>query len=62
MAFSKPPATSRWKRIPSWGWILILVVGVIGLIAFFIGSFVAIATIEGVASAVMLIAGMIGFG
>jgi hypothetical protein len=62
MAFSLPEKKSWIRRIPSWAWILIIVGGIVGLIAFFIGSFFALTTIEGIASAVLLIAGMIGFG
>jgi hypothetical protein len=50
------------KRIPSWAWILIFVAGIAGIIFAIIGSFIAISTIEGVASLVLLIAGLIGFG
>lgn len=62
MAFSLPEKKAWIKRIPAWAWIFIIVAGIIALIGFFVGSFFAIATIDGVASAVLLIAGMIGFG
>jgi hypothetical protein len=51
-----------WKRLPSWAWILIIVGSVIGLIAILIGSFVGISTIEGFASLILLVFGVIGFG
>lgn len=50
------------KRIPSWAWILIFVAGIGGILFAIIGSFIAISTIEGVASLALLIAGIIGFG
>ncbi len=53
---------SFWKKLPSWVWILIFVGGLIIGLGVIIGSFVAIATIEGIASLVLLTLGMIGFG
>lgn len=51
-----------WKRIPSWAWIIIFVAGIAGGLFAIIGSFVAISTIEGVASMLFLVLGVIGFG
>ena len=53
---------SFWKKLPSWAWILIFVGGLIIGLGLIIGSFVAIATIEGIASLILLTLGMIGFG
>jgi len=53
---------SFWNKLPSWAWILIFVGGIIIGLGFIIGSFVAIATIEGIASLILLTLGMIGFG
>ncbi len=53
---------SIWSKLPSWAWVLIFVGGIILVIGIIIGSFVAIATIEGVASLILLTCGMIGFG
>jgi len=62
VATTKPNSKSFWNKLPSWAWILIFVVGIIIGLGFIIGSFVAIATIEGIASLVLLTLGMIGFG
>ncbi|MFN0274115.1 MAG: hypothetical protein ACKVPJ_00090 [Chitinophagales bacterium] len=51
-----------WKKIPSWAWVLIFLAGGILMIGFFIGSFVALTTLEGFASGALLIAGIVGFG
>lgn len=48
--------------MPAWVWILLIVGGIAALILTLIGSFIAIATLEGVASMVLLICGVIGFG
>lgn len=53
---------SFWKKLPSWAWIIIFIGGIVLIIGIIIGSFVAIATIEGVASLILLTAGMAGFG
>jgi hypothetical protein len=53
---------SIWKRLPAWVWILLIVGGIAALILTVIGSFIAIATLEGVASMVLLICGIVGFG
>lgn len=54
--------TSIWKRLPAWLWIIIIVAAIGGGLFAMIGSFFAITTIEGVASIVLLILGVIGFG
>ena len=59
---TKLNSRSFWNRLPSWAWILIIVGALIIGIGLIIGSFVALATIEGVASLVLLTLGMIGFG
>lgn len=51
-----------WKRLPAWAWIIILVGGGIGIIVLMIGSTIALATIEGFASAIFLIVGAFSFG
>ncbi|HMU70580.1 MAG TPA: zinc ribbon domain-containing protein [Chitinophagales bacterium] len=53
---------SIWKRLPAWVWIILIVGGIAALILTLIGSFIAIATMEGVASIVILICGIVGFG
>lgn len=55
-------SASFWKRLPAWVWIIIIVVAIGGGIMAIIGSFIALATVEGVASIVLLILGVIGFG
>lgn len=63
MAYATPAAPKTfWKKLPAWVWIILMVAGIGGLIAGIIGSFIALATIEGVASLVLLILGIIGFG
>lgn len=57
-----PVSKKFWKRLPSWAWILIFIGGLIIGLGIIIGSFVALATIEGIASLVLLTCGMIGFG
>jgi hypothetical protein len=61
MVPDSPPA-KFWKRLPAWLWIILIVGGIAGIIFAIIGSFIAIATLEGVASMVLLICGIIGFG
>lgn len=58
------PEKSRsiWKRLPAWVWVILMVGGIIGIWFLLVGSFLAITTIEGVASMVLLILGAIGFG
>lgn len=53
---------SFWKNIPAWAWIIIIVASIAAGLFAIIGSFVAVATIEGVASLVLLVLGVIGFG
>lgn len=53
---------SFWKKLPSWAWILILAGGIIGMIAIIILFFVAISTIEGVASIMLLAIALVTFG
>lgn len=55
-------STSFWKKLPSWAWIPILGGGIIAMIAMIIFSFVAIATIEGVASLIILAISIVAFG
>lgn len=59
---SSEGARSIWKKIPSWSWIIIFVLAIGGVIVAILGSFIALATIEGVASIVLLICGIVGFG
>ncbi|MBK9457482.1 MAG: zinc ribbon domain-containing protein [Bacteroidetes bacterium] len=59
--FLKKPKT-WWKRLPAWVWIIVFVAAIAGIIFGIIGSFIAISTIEGVASMALLIAGLVGFG
>lgn len=49
----------RFKNLPSFVWIILIVVGIIALIGGIITIFWAVATIEGIASIVILIAGII---
>lgn len=53
---------SFWKKIPAWAWIIIIVAAVAGILFALIGSFIAVTTIEGIASIVLLVLGIIGFG
>lgn len=53
---------SIWKRLPAWIYIILIVGGIAALVFAIIGSFIALATIEGVASMVLLVLGIIGFG
>lgn len=53
---------SIWKRIPAWAWIIIIVACIAGVLFALIGSFIAVATLEGVASIILLVLGVIGFG
>ncbi|MFZ1632986.1 MAG: zinc ribbon domain-containing protein [Chitinophagales bacterium] len=53
---------SIWKRIPAWAWIIIIVACIAGVLFVLIGSFIAVATLEGVASIILLVLGVIGFG
>jgi len=65
VAIGYTPATKPkniWKRIPAWAWIIIFDGGVAGILIATVGSFVATATIEGIASMLLLILGVIGFG
>ena len=57
-----PVPKSLWKRLPAWVYIILIVGGIGALIFAIIGSFIALATIEGVASLVLLVLGIIGFG
>ena len=59
---SRRISASFWKRLPAWVWIIIIVVAIGGGIMAIIGSFIALATVEGVASIVLLVLGVIGFG
>lgn len=59
---AKGVRTSWYRRLPSWVWILIIAGGVILAMGLIIGSFYAIATVEGVATLVLLLAGAVGFG
>jgi len=56
-----PPKKPR-RRLPSWVWILIIIAGAAGLIGLLIGSFVGIAMVEGFASVILLLCGIVGFG
>ncbi|MBN2305184.1 MAG: hypothetical protein JXQ72_11935 [Anaerolineae bacterium] len=49
------PTTSIWSRLPSIVWIILVVGGIIGVIAGFIGLFYALSHIEGFASILMLL-------
>ncbi|MEZ5015025.1 MAG: zinc ribbon domain-containing protein [Chitinophagales bacterium] len=62
MTFAIAAKRSFFKRLPSWAWILIIVAGIALGLFLIIGGFVALATVEGVASLVLLTAGLIGFG
>lgn len=62
LSAKQAPKKSFWKKLPAWAWILIIVGGGLGGIALIIGSFVALSTVEGFASAILLILGAIGFG
>lgn len=48
---------SIWSRLPSFVWIIIFIAGIAVLIGGIIGFFIGMSTIEGFASALMLIAG-----
>jgi hypothetical protein len=52
----------RWKKIPSWGWVILLAAGIIGLMALITGTFFVLTAMEGAASIVLLAAGLYGFG
>ncbi|MFN3939265.1 MAG: zinc-ribbon domain-containing protein [Chitinophagales bacterium] len=58
----KSARKSFWKKLPAWAWVLIIVGGIIVIVGLIIGSFVALSTVEGFASAVLLLLGAIGFG
>ena len=51
-----------WKKIPSWGWVILLGVGAIGLMALMTGTFFILTAVEGASSIVFLLAGLYGFG
>lgn len=53
---------SFWKRLPAWAWIIIMVAGIGGLFFGVIATFIGVATIEGIASIILLTLGIIGFG
>ncbi len=60
--YAEPVKRPFWKRLPAWVLVLLIVGGLIGIWFLLVGSFLAISTIEGVASMVLLILGAIGFG
>lgn len=57
-----PARKSIWSMLPSWAWIFIGLAAIALFLAIIIGGFVALATIEGVASILLLAAGIICFG
>lgn len=56
------PSQPFWKKIPSWGWVIIAAVGIVALMALITGTFFALTALEGTASIVFLAAGLYGFG
>lgn len=56
-----PVKRSFWSRLPSWAWIFIGLGAIALFIGIIIGGFVGLATIEGFASSIFLIVGVICF-
>jgi hypothetical protein len=61
-SFVLPQKTSFWSRLPSWAWIFIGLAAIALLLGFIIGGFWALANVEGIASLIFLVAGVVCFG